>query len=683
MSYTALAKMQKNNEKRFGVSLPKKPFLSRRYSKYNLKGCILRFLHDRCENLCFDYDVERREKAGGMFEGTSFSPNQIPYNMQMDINRLCLERELEKFIDSGATEDAYTVYYCFLEMFLGHYGKSKKMVELFSEFESNGTSLLMKHRDHFSHSVFVFCLGLAIYESNHAFRKAYKDLYGFDNAEGNRAEDHKAACSFLEFWGLAALFHDIGYSFEMPFEQIMSYYEMNGSSRSDVPYLAYHAMDRIIVLGEEAQNHFEALYGKRFSTLDDLFAYNITRKLGEAYDFSYDYMSKVIRDKPIAPDAFGYFMDHGYFSAIRLFRELVNSLGIDAVTEKHIDSVTAILLHNSLYKFSISFFKSKNPKQPLCMELHPLGYLLLLCDQLQCWDRTAYGRNSRTELHAMAADFDFSNDSIHAVYYYDRQERYKIDAFMEKYKKWEETGREGKAPKLKAFSEMYGEKQPFIDETMRIVDMKSIPLTVETDYSREPDRKNKHVYISSSNFLHLYDFAVALNARYSNAEKETDAAMAKAFEELSLEYQLSNINQAKSFAKYLDAINCFYTDKPVDNEIVESFNISQIRVFAPMEHERWVSEHISMGWQKGVLYKTVDIPKEMLEQFGDEKNARKALREQLRMHELAMDGNPTKMEILKHYKALPVCEKEKDFQPFNTMLTLIRRFDGLRIYCIQ
>jgi hypothetical protein len=36
--------------------------------------------------------------------------------MQMDINRLCLERELEKFIDSGAAEDAYTVYYCYLEM---------------------------------------------------------------------------------------------------------------------------------------------------------------------------------------------------------------------------------------------------------------------------------------------------------------------------------------------------------------------------------------------------------------------------------------------------------------------------------------------------------------------------------------------------------------------------------------
>jgi hypothetical protein len=51
----------------------------------------------------------------------------------MDINRLCLERELERFMDSGATQDAYSVYYCFMEIFLGSYGKSKKIVELLSE----------------------------------------------------------------------------------------------------------------------------------------------------------------------------------------------------------------------------------------------------------------------------------------------------------------------------------------------------------------------------------------------------------------------------------------------------------------------------------------------------------------------------------------------------------------------
>ncbi len=62
---------------------------------------------------------------------------------------------------------------------------------------------------------------------------------------------------------------------------------------------------------------------------------------------------------PVAPDRFGYFMDHAYFSAARSFREIVNSLGIDRVNEKHIGALTAILLHNSLFKFAISFYKDK------------------------------------------------------------------------------------------------------------------------------------------------------------------------------------------------------------------------------------------------------------------------------------------------------------------------------------
>ena len=106
--------------------------------------------------------------------------------MQMDLDRLCLKNEIAKFIDSGVAEDAYTVYYCYLEMFMGTYGRSKKMVELLSEFESNGSSLLMKHRDHYSHSVYVFALGLAIYETNDGFREAFNASTVFGPAAGAR-----------------------------------------------------------------------------------------------------------------------------------------------------------------------------------------------------------------------------------------------------------------------------------------------------------------------------------------------------------------------------------------------------------------------------------------------------------------------------------------------------------------
>jgi hypothetical protein len=70
--------------------------------------------------------LEFRTEEQNNHPGTNLMPGQIPDNMQMDLNRLCLERELEKFIDSGAAEDAYSVCCCYLEMYFGHYGNRKR-----------------------------------------------------------------------------------------------------------------------------------------------------------------------------------------------------------------------------------------------------------------------------------------------------------------------------------------------------------------------------------------------------------------------------------------------------------------------------------------------------------------------------------------------------------------------------
>ena len=303
------------------------------------------------------------------------------------------------------------------------------------------------------------------------------------------------------------------------------------------------------------------------------------------------------------------------------------------------------------------------------MNAHPLAYLLMLCDELQCWDRTAYGRNSRKELHPMAADFDFSNNEIKATYYYDEEELEKINAYKENYKKWLDGGKDGKAPRLKAYSDMVNEKQSFRTDIEKIVDTSNIKLTVLTDLSKV-DYRHKHTYLSNSNFLHLYDFAVALNARYNYQGKESSVStieLENEFEKLSLEYQISNINQAKSFSKYLNALGCFYSDKPVDYEMINSFTRSQIDKIAPLEHERWVISHAKMGWTYGIDY----------EKLG---NNPSTLREQFRQHKLAMDNNPKEKEIFEHYDLLPLEEKEKDYEPFNSMLKLIKKFDGLRIY---
>ncbi len=680
MAYTALEKMRRLNEKEFGQDVgPMQPTLFPGADKNNdLKSAALRFLHDRCEGLRFNAEIEAEEIKYSAYRGTSIRPNQIPYNMQMDIERLCLERELERFIDSGVAEDAYNVYYCYLEMFFGHYGKSKKMVELLSEFEANGSSLLMKHRDHYSHSVYVFALGLAIYETNEHFRRAFNAYYHLEKGTGRKARSPKAAHFFLEYWGLTSLFHDIGYPFELPFEQVMSYFEVNKQERGkNKLYIAYRDIDAVTALEDEAKKHFETLYGCTFHTIFQVLAYDITQKLGAHYGFSEGYMMNVLEMKPIEPERFSYFMDHAWFSAARLYKELQEIYGGD-LNKTHVDALSAILMHNSLYKFSIAFYKDKSKKKPrLSMDWHPLAYLLMLCDELQCWDRTAYGRNSRTEMQPMAVDFNFSRNRIVAKYLYDEEEQDKIDEYEKRYKAWKKAGMEGDVPRLKAYSDMAEDRKRFVRDIEAIVDTTLIPLTV-TCNTAPANRKNKHIYLSSSNFLHMHDFAVALNARYSHTGHEEEISpeqLEQEFEELSLEYKLSNINQVKSFSKYLHVIYCFYTDRPVDFDMLKEFTPEMIDLFAPLEHERWVREHQAMGWHYGTAYESVPAPR------GVETNTyRKMLREQMRCHKLVMDGELTSEQIHEHYNHLPEPEKDKDWQPFNSMLKLIKKFDGLRIY---
>jgi hypothetical protein len=78
--------------------------------------------------------------------------------------------------------------------------------------------------------------------------------------------------------------------------------------------------------------------------------------------------------------------------------------------------------------------------------------------------------------------------------------------------------------------------------------------------------------------------------------------------------------------------------------MLEAFTPQQIERIAPLEYERW-------------------------------------LREQTRCHKLAIDGELTKEQIISHYQEhLSEYEKQMNYQPFNNMLKLLKKFDGVRIY---
>lgn len=673
MAYTALNEMRQTLQDQYkGVEMgPKSPAEIKisKGRKVDFITAVKHFIHERCVDLRFDAKIANEEKLTGALKGKSVREGQIPYNMQMDIDRLCLARAVERFMVSGSKEDAFDVYFCFLEMFGGGYGSSRRMIELLSEYESTASTMLMSHRDHYSHSVYVFLLGLAMFDAIPDVREQYKKYY-------NIIDDINASHHFLQFWGMTALFHDIGYPFEIAFEQVKSYFTQrdkeNGTNTrmEQMPLIGYCNMDAYLRLDDRSKSKLKDWYKKDFDTIDEWMAYDIANVIGgidcKRINQKTDKDILTILKDEAAPSSHKKRIDHAYFSTIVLFKELFEELNSEdsrnPLKREHMDALTAIALHNSLYKRKIAEDKELAlDDHAFMIEWHPLAYLLQFTDELQCWDRTSYGRNTRTELHPMSCNLEFDEKGIYAEYVFDMAENKKIVEFWNKYEEYERNPEAAK-PRLKKFSDMTRDNV-FAQEIGLIVGLsnygsrKGRLRLVVTPKVEEANWHNKHLYLSSSNFIHIYEFAAALNAQF-NQNYASDKVMLDDFDMLSLEYKLSNIGQAKFFAEALDKIGCFFTDRPVAYEMVVGFSEQELVRLGEYEHERWENEKWEMCWLPG---------SRMADELKKNKNE---LREKARMH----------YDLNVQFDDLSNLEKRKDMSPLNVMMSKLLEFDGIRVY---
>lgn len=673
MSYRALEEMRKRNNLDYQipdtVAIPDLPLTARNYGRE-----ALLFIRENCTDLRFDTSDAAHARFKDS-DGKSSRPNMIPYNMEKDLDRLSLETAAGRFLSSGTREDAFDIYYCYCEMFKpfgAGYDSTGLLLELLSEHETNASSLLMKHRDHYSHSVYVFLIGLAIYRCLDIFQNAYREKY-------NLTSETQAAHHFLKYWGLTSLFHDIGYPFEIAHQQMKSYVcaldKESNDANGFAPYVSYKHMDRFTL--------------SRIGDLNEMYTHIITDRLhtyleriGAEKYIAEDRLRQALKDRAVHenPNEHDYlYMDHAYFSGLMLAKVYLNR-HTDIQTPEQLprevlDSFTAIILHNSLFKFTLR--NVLHTSAPLSLSDHqPLCYLLMLCDELQCWDRACYGQNSRGGIFAFDFDMTFpETGGMRWTYYFDKAYRAQVlpakayrDMLMKGYTKKSGAVRRGRSKFVDDIDEIISLKDVLPDFEPNV--NKPDPSAVITVSLNEEKKKKTGLYLSDSNYLNLYRFALALNGRYCGVETETE--MKQAFEEnLSLEYKLSNIAQAKGFSEQLQAIGCFYTDRPVDYIPVHDFGSlikkpghrKDLDILSEAEHKRWCAEKEGMGWRYG----TAHVDAITLEN-GEKKNDG-IMRERTRLH-----------HDLVAFKTLSDEEREKDTRAMNRMLELIREDEGLTIY---
>lgn len=317
-----------------------------------------------------------------------------------------LKLSIINFCDNPNAKSAQKVYSEFLYTF--RLRGLEEVIEAMKKFEIASTGIIPKQRDHYIHTVNVFILGLSIFTFNNKVRENFKVSCNYPDMYPTLEEE------FLYRWGMASLFHDVGYPLEIAYKTIKEFTSMLMS-----PNLFFDNSD--ILKNREKRYSEDIVAVLQFKNLEDVLYIN---KLNPSKELEIEFyekypalkdlpnnmlkaIAKNISDLGFADEQIIYkkveeslhkgltdgMLDHGIYSSIILLKWLNESFFKANWNPAYyyipsVDAATAILLHNTYkYIFMVSPFNLG----PLSIDKHPLAFLLILCDKIQETDRVSYG----------------------------------------------------------------------------------------------------------------------------------------------------------------------------------------------------------------------------------------------------------------------------------------------------
>ncbi len=493
--------------------------------------------------------------------------NSLAVDNSRQIDMLCLKNATERFLKSGTKDDAFDVYYCFSEIFKifgdGYEGATVTLLDILADYEANAGAVLAKHRDHYSHSVYDFALGLAFYQINRDYQKIFNDFY--------KEKKYKPNEEYLYRWGMASLFHDVGYPFEVAFKSMQAYtHALFGKFTPQLMFDVTAFIENDKSISKDIAPRKEKLF-----TCKDCHEL-LSAEISECFGFDFQDVKKRIGE--IAKNK--QYADHAYYGAIIILKKLLEK-GKTKELAIYTDTAMTVLLHSSFWRRNLAAIDADGTRREkpilLTPKMHPLVFMLNFCDELQIFDRIGYGHYSKDEPLPRTAYFDILGSELTIVYSFgDEALNFKnsegtVDAsFINKIRE-------------KVLNDVSG--------VVSLSDFMDIKIDVVIN-----NWKKANLHKSTSFFRYILEIAQEIHRKYVKGGNPEYNDLLIAWDKLSLEKKMSNIAAAKSYADKLAMCNYFYDDKVLGFCQVSQLSPEQIEGLARKEHDRWCEEAVSMGW---------------------------------------------------------------------------------------
>ena len=492
-----------------------------------------------------------------------------------------------RFLADETQENAFAVYRAFFDSYrITLPGKSDPFVDLVDElrnYEATAATLIDKQRDHFIHSVNVFLCGLAIWQTNPLFRAAFDKAVpeeGFTAGYQTRGEE------FFFRWGVASLFHDVGYPVEIVGHQINRFIGMIADADGDE--IKVRAQIRYENFAE--LNHIREVVPKRSFTrcfydayescsyIDlltplDLIAHRIHRCFGTELEQTKAALGRFLDDM-----AKSGFIDHGYYSSLIILKWYCYAMQCAGEDPQRfywpvVDSATAIFLHN-YYRNVLQ--KPPFSLPPMRAQDDPVAFLLILCDELQEWNREAHGILTRTFTLADTVNLSLRGDYLAATY----------------------VTRRGRLPE-----KFCAEKKELLCKVLAVGEIFPAGLEVDAESLDSFGALTPQLRAFSPRPL-LQDLellALAIHARSNEKQLSDHPERPLAYPDFSAlpdDLKYSNLRQAQSIYDKLELIGCELRPKGREGAI-RAFSPAQVELLAEHEHEQWMAERLARGWTSG------------------------------------------------------------------------------------